>query len=129
MAFPVVRQEYAPQVRVAREDNAEHIEGLALVPVGRLPDIGHGLDARVVFVKPHLQADAMIKIRREQVIVDLKARLFFRAEVHAADVGEQVELQTGRALEKATGRAYVLARDDEGRLAESLYHFRDPFRV
>src|SRR5262245_44885709 len=36
----------APQVRVAAEQDAEQVEGLALVPVGRRPDAGHRVDHR-----------------------------------------------------------------------------------
>src|SRR6185369_7482148 len=35
---PVLRQEDPAQVRMVRERDAVHVVGLALVPVGRLPD-------------------------------------------------------------------------------------------
>src|SRR6187455_2971788 len=48
MASPGGRQQDAAQVRVAREDDAEHIPDLALVPVCRRPDVGNGGHQRIV---------------------------------------------------------------------------------
>ena len=42
VASPGGRQQDAAQVRVAGEDDAEHVPDLALVPVGRRPDVGDG---------------------------------------------------------------------------------------
>src|SRR5215208_7498156 len=67
--LPVVGQEDAAQVWVSVEDDAEHVEGLALVPVGRAPDGRHRRDVRVLLVEQNLQADAVVALRREEVVV------------------------------------------------------------
>src|SRR5574337_99483 len=44
MALPLLGQENAFQVRVAGKGNPEHVEGLALEPVGRGPDARNARD-------------------------------------------------------------------------------------
>src|SRR6185295_3963941 len=46
MADEAVVREYPPQVRVAAEQDAVEVKGLALVPVGRSPDFGERIDQR-----------------------------------------------------------------------------------
>src|SRR5919107_532662 len=97
--LPVVGQEDAAQVRVTVEDDAEHVERLALVPVGRAPDGNDGRDVRVLLVQENFQAQAVEALRREEVVVDLEARLLLRPAVGAGDVREHVELEARRGLQ------------------------------
>src|SRR5262245_54865176 len=44
VALPGRRHQDAPQMRMAVEGDAEHVPRLALVPVGRGPDVGYGFE-------------------------------------------------------------------------------------
>jgi hypothetical protein len=53
---------------VAFEDDAEEVEGLALEPVGRAPDlVDRGHDRQVVVGREDLQAHAPVQADRQQV--------------------------------------------------------------
>ena len=74
---------------MAPEEDAEKVECLALVPVGRGPDVGHRIDHRrlpPVAVRAHAQA--LVQAHRQQVVDDGKApgrrtRRFVAHRVHA----------------------------------------------
>src|SRR2546430_12721381 len=53
MALPVVVEENPLQVRVAADLDAHQVPRLALVPIGRRPDLDHGRH-RVALVEPRL---------------------------------------------------------------------------
>ena len=48
-------------------------------------------DVRVVLAQQHFQSQTIVMLGREQVIIDLKTRIFLRAAVAAAEIGEHVE--------------------------------------
>src|ERR1019366_2495696 len=56
VAFPVIRQEHAPQVGVPLKTYAKQVENLPFVPVGRRPDGHDGLDYRSVARQGNTQA-------------------------------------------------------------------------
>src|ERR1044071_2868616 len=68
----------------------------------------------------------MMLRRREQVIVDLKTRLFFRAAIRAADVRKKIELKSGRGFEKRANLRDHFARHNHGNLAKGFDDFADP---
>ena len=51
MADEAVVGEDAAQIRVAAEQDAEQVEGLALEPVGARPDLGHRVEHRLGAVR------------------------------------------------------------------------------
>ena len=75
MADEAVVGEEAAQVRVAREQDAEEVEGLALEPVGRGPDLDQGVDHRVgVIGAEGAQAQPPVMRDRQQVRHDGEPR-------------------------------------------------------
>ncbi len=66
---------------------------------------------------------------REEMIVDLEARLFFRPAICAAKVSEKIELQTGRSLEKRTDSKNMLAWNNDRCFAEGFDYLAHPFRM
>jgi hypothetical protein len=68
MAHPGGRHEEAPQVGMACEGDAEHVPGLALIPICRRPDIDHTRQRRVLTVKRHLDAHIGIAFIGEELI-------------------------------------------------------------
>ena len=57
-------------MRVAVEDDAEHVPYLALVPVRRRPDIGNGGHQQIVGSERDLETDVRVTLERQQVIDD-----------------------------------------------------------
>src|SRR5713226_3923043 len=98
MALPIIRQEYATQVRMTIEDNAKQIVCFALVPVRSTPHARYGWHVNIVFVQHNLQAQPMVLCGREQVVIDFEPRLFFRPAIKPTQVGQKVEFQLGRLL-------------------------------
>src|SRR5262249_33295318 len=70
MALPCRRHQDAPQMRMAVEDDAEHVPHLALVPVGRGPDAGDGVQRRALVRERHLDPHVLVALEGEQVIDD-----------------------------------------------------------
>ncbi len=66
---------------------------------------------------------------REEMIVDLEARLFFRPAIYAAKVSEKIELKTGRSLEKRTDRENMLAWNNDRYFTEGFDDLAYPFRM
>jgi hypothetical protein len=99
MADEAVVGQDAAQVDMALEDDAEHVEGLALEPVGRRPQVGdRGHHGQVVVGREHLQAHAPVQAHRQQVRHDAVARtlpglVLPGAVVDAAQVDQLLELQ------------------------------------
>src|SRR5690349_4841141 len=63
------------QVRVPLELDAVHVEGLALLPVERGPQLGERRQARVAFGQLDLEADAVAVRERAELVGDGEARL------------------------------------------------------
>jgi len=59
------------------------------------------------------------------MIVDFKARFFFRATIKAAKIREKVELQTRSGLEESAYGHEVFARDDDSCFTQRLNDFTD----
>ena len=98
MALPVVRQKNAAQIRMTVKDHTEQIVSLSLVPIRRPPNSRDCLDMNIVLGKHHLETNSMMLCGREEMIVDFKPRLFFRAAIKAAKVRQKVEFQTRSGL-------------------------------
>src|ERR1019366_4410567 len=65
----------AHQVRMIAERNAEQVEHLALMPVGRAPHAEHGVDFRIRAAHFAFDADALVSFYGVQMIDDLEAGL------------------------------------------------------
>src|SRR3712207_9274918 len=66
--FRSVVGEDAPQVRMALEHDAEEVERLALVPVGRRPDVDdRGQHGKIVVGTESAHAQPPVVLHREQV--------------------------------------------------------------
>eukprot|EP01092_Planopodium_desertum_P014856 TRINITY_DN7617_c0_g1_i1.p2 TRINITY_DN7617_c0_g1~~TRINITY_DN7617_c0_g1_i1.p2 ORF type:complete len:329 (-),score=116.84 TRINITY_DN7617_c0_g1_i1:34-1020(-) len=89
--------EDAAQVGVAFEDDAVEIEGLALVPVGTVPEVVHrGQHGEIVVGAEHAHAHALVEADGEQVRDGREALAFPAAIaiggiVHATQVDELLE--------------------------------------
>src|SRR5262245_33661065 len=84
MPLPVVRQQDPRQIRMAGERDAEHVEGLALVPVRGLPDGGdrwNGLPLGDL----DLQLDPLSAIDRVEVVDDLERLVLLVGIVRAME--------------------------------------------
>src|SRR3990172_4512043 len=98
MTDETVVGEYPAQVRVAGEDDAEQVEGLALVPVGAGPDAGKRVHHReIVILGKHTQAHAPVVLEREQLRGGGKAP----AAPHTLAVGRIVDAAQVHKLSKA----------------------------
>src|SRR5882757_3808607 len=75
MALPVFGHHDAARVGVAAEVNAEEVEDLALVEVGRGPDAGDAVDDRVGAIEADDQTKTGFEAMRKNVIGDLEAGL------------------------------------------------------
>ncbi len=66
--------EQAAQVRVALEQDAEHVEGLALEPIDAGPDAGHRIHHGFgVIGAKHAQAQPLVERDRKQMVHNGKA--------------------------------------------------------
>ena len=129
VALEALVAEDAPQVRVAGEAQAEHVVGLALEPVGGLPDRDQRGEHRVGLGERHLEAQARGAPHRVEVVDGVEA-LGAVGEVDAANVEQQVEAGLRAVAEIARERlGEDLAADDPGRLVEPLLHGDAPRRV
>ena len=88
VAEALLRQQRA-QVRVAVEDDAEHLVRLALVPVGGGPEVADRRDVRVVVRAAHLHRQR-VPVREGVQVVD---GLQLRQVVDAGLAAQVVELQ------------------------------------
>ena len=73
--------EYAPEVGVIAKPYAEHVKGLSLPPVGRLPDRRYGIDFRGPFRYGHLQTEAVAVVYRIEVIDHIEPLLVLLPDV------------------------------------------------
>jgi hypothetical protein len=111
IAVEAVIGEDAAQVRVALEEDAVHVEGFALVPVGGgidLDDRGNG----GVLVGLQLDPDARVPGHRQQMVDHVETPRALRI-VHPADVDQHLETMV--VAKRAHGRDDLrkLRRDSE----------------
>src|SRR3954451_18836986 len=123
VTVPVVGHEDPGERRVAVEDDAEHVERLALLPVRRRIDAGHRGDVRVLGGDGDLEPDPAAVGHRRQVVDDVQPRALRRRHgaaavevVDAGDAGEQLEAQRLVVPERLHQRQQVLAEDEVGDL-------------
>src|SRR4030042_582967 len=69
---PVVGEQQPPQVRVPGEPHAEQVPGLALVPLGGRPEVGHGRDLWPLPVEPGRDGDPVPLPVGEELVDDLE---------------------------------------------------------
>lgn len=89
-ALPVIRHQDAFEIRVACELNAEHVEDLALEPVGRFEEIGKGKDW-ICFGESGFDPQVAVVIEGIEYGDQLKP-LWFGWMVNGSEVGEVVKL-------------------------------------
>ncbi len=120
--------EDAPQVRMALEGEAEHVERLALEPVGRLPDAGQAGQPGVVLGHRHLEPQPLAARQRVEVVDRLEALLALRV-VDAAEVEQQVVAAVGVVAQLAGQVGQHLAPHHPGGLVEPLLRLDAALRV
>jgi hypothetical protein len=94
MALPARRHQDATQVWVTVEADAEHVPDLALVPVGRRPEVRYGWQGWRIGDQRNLDANIGVSLIREEVIHDgeVARRLLRRPRADPlVDRGEIVE--------------------------------------
>ena len=113
-----VEQE-SPQIRVAAETHPEHVEDLALQPLGALPQIGECRHLGIVSSwSVDLQAHAVAVAQGVQVIDHLEALLALRA-IDRRHIDQHGHVEIGIVAQEA-GRAVQLARLDACRFVAVL---------
>src|SRR5208337_2236973 len=127
-SFKAIGQEYAAQVRMTGKLDAKEVKNLALQPVGAGPDGFQRIHHGMLGADAGAQADTIAPWNGNQMIVQLEARLDGVA-VHAGDVAQQVEQQSGVLFALLSRGAQQLLRDDDGRLPAVLDHLRYRLRV
>ena len=120
----VVGQDTA-QIGMPLEHDAIQIEGLALEPAGRGPDLDHRRHHRQVVVgAEHPDPDALVVCQRQQLHHHGKARAFPGAVaiiriIHAAQVDQLFEAAIGVIPQRAHGGSISLWLDDERQLTQA----------
>jgi hypothetical protein len=103
--------EDAPQVRVAVENDAEQVEGLALEPVGSRPHIDHRTDQREGVVQQRTHAQTPVLRGGQQVIDHGEARLPVSTRkigvIDAADVDQLIESQRRQVTQLLTDGRHI----------------------
>src|SRR2546425_6170446 len=97
IAGPVLRQKNPPEVGMVLEADAVHVVGLALVPVGGLPEAGDALDRGLLAPDVHLEHGLLV-FRDRVKMVDHPEVL---GVVGAGDARQEIEMHLGIALEPA----------------------------
>ena len=131
MPLETVIGEDAAQVRVAGEQDAVHVVGFALEPVGARED-RTGRGDGFPFGNGRLDADALVLARRQKVVHHVEARGTPRP-VHTAavDIGDELALrvvtQEGEKLKEPRRRDVdrQLVIGNRGALDEVTLGFRD----
>src|SRR5712671_6359277 len=90
MAFPVLRHQQPPQIRMPRKSNPKQIENLALKIIRSRPERRQGLDRRTGAIEPNLQSHPLLLRNGQQMINQLKPG-FGRIPIHACDIGKKIE--------------------------------------
>src|SRR5262245_61327219 len=91
MSLPVFRQQDSSQIRMSIEYHTKQIVRFPLVPVSSAPNTGNAVYMDIVFIQQHLQTPTMVFCRREQMIVDFEARLFFDPPIYATKVRQEIK--------------------------------------
>ena len=86
VAFPIGGHDDAAQVRMALDVNAEHIEQLALRPVGHVEDAFHRGQRGVVAIQWHPQAQAQVVLVRVQPVDDVETRRLLRPVIRSGQL-------------------------------------------
>jgi hypothetical protein len=89
VADVVLGHEDPAQVRVAVEDDAEHVVGLALVERGAREEVDDRRDGGLVDAHTHLDVQAVDALAAQQLVVDAQPRLL-RVVVAAVEAGQEV---------------------------------------
>ena len=117
----------AAQIGVAVEDDAEHVERLALEPVGAGPHADERVDLGAVAVlvaDARLEAHAVACCERVEVQHDLEARLAVGV-VDAAEVDEHVHVAARIVAQEARDLAPARRLDDRRVVAELRVRLED----
>ena len=96
VALPVVRHQDPGQGRVAVEDDAEHVVGLPLLPVGGRVDAGDARHVRVLDGHRDLQPDPAPVRHRRQLVDDVQPPLVGAEVVDTGHRRAQLEAQRRR---------------------------------
>jgi len=72
MPLPSRRHNYAPKMRMAFKNDAEHIPYFTLVPIGRRPEIADRRERQVGLDQRNFDADIFVAVERQQMIDDGK---------------------------------------------------------
>src|SRR6478672_3858892 len=117
VAGPVVGHEDPGQRRVTVEDDPEHVERLALVPVVGGVDAHDRGDVRVRVGRGHLEPDPAVVGHREQVVDRVQLAPGVVGVVHPAHTRAELEAQARVVPQHLRDDDQVLAADVEGDLA------------
>src|SRR6185436_11456933 len=119
MAVEALPHQDALQIRMAGEHDAEHVEGLALVPVRRLPYRGDGWN-RTLLVGPHAEPHACVLLKRIERVRDAEAQAGVVRELRVVDAREIDEIDEPVVLECAADFDDAIAVGKERDLAGEL---------
>ena len=93
---------------MAGEANAEHVEDLALVPVGRGPDVADRADFGILAVEGYFQANVCVRLVRHQVVDEREVAAALPVAIAFVDGGEVVEHPVAvRALRRQPGEGFM----------------------
>ena len=113
-AHPVFDAEDAGEVGMAREKDAEHVEGFAFMPVGGRPKIVDGGNAGLFTGAIGFKGDGVFQFQTEKVIDD--SHLFGGDIVDAGEAGQPVELESGVMAQEGGEGAQVGGVDMDARM-------------
>src|SRR6202795_981501 len=85
IAFPIVREQHAPQIGVPFKPYAQEVENLAFMPIRRRPNRYDGLDDRIFARQANSQANRIATGERQKMIIQLEAG-FDGKSVHARNI-------------------------------------------
>ncbi len=128
MAFPVLREENAAQIRMSRETDAEKIENFALQPIGARPYRNKRIHDGIVSRQADAKPDSVAPGDGDQVIIQFEARLDGKT-VDAGGIGKEVKLKGGVLAASLGGAAQQFARHDDGCFAAKLNDLGDGFWI
>jgi hypothetical protein len=127
MSLPVFGHEDATQIRMALEVDSEQVIDLALEGVGARPDRHDGGHSGVVTRKSNLEAEALPRLDRIQMVNCLETR-FVGIMIERGNVRKIIEEKAGHVAQELTG-PYQTLRPDEKRhfIAKYLSVFNRPW--
>jgi len=74
----------------------------------------------IVFTQHDLQANSMMFGRREEMIIDFKPRILFRAPIKAAQIGEKLNSIPGAVLSRVQAETMNWRGNYDGRFAQGV---------